>query len=322
MHRVAGEEQGRALAPEALLGQAPHRQQRLARELDQAARAQRGGQPDGAAHRRERRRHRLEDRPADPFEFGGERAPGVAVAGRELVDRRRRLVDVHRQHRAPSVGGRVREHERRAAPPQPVRLEVEGAHDRRRRAERVERAEHVVHVAGMGELGAADGAARLGLRLEHEHTPARRRRAGWRPPSPLGPAPITTASTSLTGRPYPTPVVPPGSGTGHDPAVSAPVRVRARRRRSGRAGHGRPPRRARGPRRATNGGSCSAPTGRARPRSCGSSRSSAGRRPATSPCSATATARSTCASPAGASGSPAARCCNACGRRSPRTTWW
>ena len=55
--------------------------------------------------------HRVEQRPAHPAEIGVEGAPRVAVTGGERVERRRGLVDVGRQDRAPTVGRRVREHD-------------------------------------------------------------------------------------------------------------------------------------------------------------------------------------------------------------------
>ena len=58
------------------------------------------------------------------------------------------------------------------APAQSVGFEAEGAHRGRRHGKRVEGAEPVVDEAGLGQLAAADGTPGLGLRLEHQHTPA------------------------------------------------------------------------------------------------------------------------------------------------------
>ncbi len=130
VHRVAGDEQGGAVAVELLLGETAHREQRLPGELEQAPGSERGGQPGRPAQRRDGRRHRVDQRTAQSLELGGERTPTVAVAGSELLDRRRGDFDVGGQRRAPAVRGRVREHERGVPPAQPVGLEVERAHDR------------------------------------------------------------------------------------------------------------------------------------------------------------------------------------------------
>ena len=61
---------------------------------------------------------------------------------------------------------------RRLGPGQAVRLEVEAGQRGRRAGQRVEGAEQVVAEPGCGHLGGADGAAGLGLCLEHEHVPA------------------------------------------------------------------------------------------------------------------------------------------------------
>ncbi len=172
VHGVAGQQQCRALAAELLLGQAADRQERLPDEVEEAVGPQRRGQAQGSEHRGERRHHRGEQRTAQSRELRGLGAPRVAVTGGELPHRCRGLLHIGGQHRAPAVSGRVGQHRGRTPPPQPVGLEVERAHDRRRRPERVEGAEQVVHVPRVGELAAADGATGLGLRLEHEDLPA------------------------------------------------------------------------------------------------------------------------------------------------------
>ena len=150
-----------------------HREQRQARELEQAARPERGREADRAAHRRDRRRHRVEQRIADPLEARrrtsrhASPSPGANSSSDAAVSST--SVD-STAHRPSAVGCASTSGARRQR--SPCDGEVERAHDRRRDAERVERAEEVVHEAGMGELGAAHRAARLGLRLEHEHPPA------------------------------------------------------------------------------------------------------------------------------------------------------
>ncbi len=173
VQRVAGEQQRAAFAGERVARELAYRQQRLTREVEEPARSERGREAGGAADWWHRRRHRVEQRVADALELAVQPAPRVTVTRGELLERRRGLVELGRQHRAPTVGGGVRERERSPAPAQPVRLQLQGAHDGRRDAERVERAAEVVDEAGVGELGAAHRAARLGLRLEHEHPPSR-----------------------------------------------------------------------------------------------------------------------------------------------------
>jgi hypothetical protein len=65
----------------------------------------------------------------------------------------------------------VRQGERRPAPPQSVRREVEVAHHRRRHAEGIEGTEDVVYEARVGQLGAAHRPTRLGLGFEHHDAP-------------------------------------------------------------------------------------------------------------------------------------------------------
>ena len=103
-----------------------------------------------------------------------ELAPRVAVAGR-VGGRARRTSPRGRARGSRPVPSRERvgDDDRRRAPAQPVLLEPQPAHVRRAGAERVERAEAVVREAGLGQRRAAHGAARLGLRLEHEDLPAR-----------------------------------------------------------------------------------------------------------------------------------------------------
>ena len=62
--------------------------------------------------------------------------------------------------------------ERRTPPAQPVALELERADGRRRGGERIEGAEVVARESRLGDLAALDGAARLGLGLQYEDTPA------------------------------------------------------------------------------------------------------------------------------------------------------
>ena len=308
-----------------LLGQASHREQRLARELDAgpagpASAASRSGPRTGGSGD-------VIDSSSGPLtrsKSAVERPPRVAVAGGELrrptPRSRRRRSTAPRTGRRRS-GARARAAQRRQRNPYDSRSS--DAHDRRRHPERVERAEHVVHEAGMGELRAADRATRLGLGLEHQH-----------PPSRVG---------EQVGGDQPV-----GSGTDHDRVDVAHrstvphVRCAARAPGPGmilrcptapalelagvgsrRAGHGRAPRRGLDRRRATSGGSCSGPNGSGKTSILRLARRSSAR-PSTGHgdrARRDATARSTCGSRAGASGSPAARSCSGCARRSPRTRW-
>ena len=105
VQRVAGEQQRAALAGERVARELAYREQRLPREVEQPARSERGREAGGAADRWHRRRHRVEQRVADALELAVQPAPRVTVARGELLERRRGLVELGRQHRAPPVGG-------------------------------------------------------------------------------------------------------------------------------------------------------------------------------------------------------------------------
>jgi hypothetical protein len=172
VQRVAGQQPRRALPAEPLLGEAADGQQREAREPQQPGGTERGRQPRRAAQRRERPQQRVQERPAGRLPVRVELTPGRAVAGREALERGRGLVEVGRDRGTAAVRLRMGDGQRRAAPAQPVLLELERPDGRRRDGERVERAEQVAGEAGLGQLAALDGAARRVGRLEHEHAPA------------------------------------------------------------------------------------------------------------------------------------------------------
>ena len=173
MERVPREQPGRAGAAELLLREATDAEEPHSHEPREVA-AQLRREPGSGAHRRERGGDPAEQMRPGPFEQPDEAAPGVAVAGRERVERGGGLVEIARQDDAgPVLGGGVGEDERAVPPAQAPALELERRDRGGGDGERVEGAEDVVDEAGLGELGRADGAARGGLRLEHVHRPAR-----------------------------------------------------------------------------------------------------------------------------------------------------
>jgi hypothetical protein len=160
MQRDAGDESTRLLRAEFFRAEAPHRQQCEARDPQRVA----SGRPREArrrAYRRYRSEQSLDEPVAEPAPTLVERAPRIAVSGRVRVERRGRLIDVGREDRAGAVPGRMREHDRRASPPQPILLEPQSPDDWRCRRERIERAEHVVHEAGFDQLGGPNCTAGL-----------------------------------------------------------------------------------------------------------------------------------------------------------------
>ena len=115
---------------------------------------------------------RVHERRAEAPEARHRRPPGVAVAGRERLQRwpPSRRGRWRRRRSVPSSSGWATATSR-APPAQAVALELEPAQGGGRVAERVEGAEAVRHDARPQDLAGAHGAARLGLRLQHEHRP-------------------------------------------------------------------------------------------------------------------------------------------------------
>ena len=171
VQRVPREQEAPAGAAEALLAEPPDGEEGEPRGPQDVA-AERAREAHPGAQRRERRHERVEDAWLEAAPDPVEPPPRVAVAGREGVERARGLVEVARERDARAVRKRVRQDERPVQPAQPVALELERADRRRRGGERVEGAEDVVDEPGLGQLRAADGAARLRLRLEHVDVPA------------------------------------------------------------------------------------------------------------------------------------------------------
>ena len=131
------------------------------------------GQPQAAADGWERREQRRQERRTDARPVLVDPLPRRTVAGcAELEVGRRWSAEVPAEDGRRAVGQRVGQDVGGVGPGQPVGLEVQRRDDRRRRGQRVERAEEVVAEAGRGDLAGPHGAARLGVRLEHDHVPA------------------------------------------------------------------------------------------------------------------------------------------------------
>ena len=86
MQRVAGEEQPATRAPEGLVRQRPHREQRETGERSEPGRTERESEACAGAHRWERGQQRVDHVPADALPARVQPAPRVAVAGRVVVE--------------------------------------------------------------------------------------------------------------------------------------------------------------------------------------------------------------------------------------------
>ena len=163
----------RALTGEHLRAEPARREHQPPGQPQRAGDPRRAHERQAAAHRRERREQRVQQRGREPAPFGVRPQPPLAVGRGEGLHGRRRDPGVAVEHRGATVGQEVGEHVRRVPPAQPVRAEVEGAQHRGREAQRVLRAEQVVEIAGRGDLGRPYGPAGRAGRLQHDDVPAR-----------------------------------------------------------------------------------------------------------------------------------------------------
>ena len=122
----------------------------------------------------------------DPVPDVAEIEPGLPVPGVRRVHQAGGDLPVPVQERPALPGERVPEDGGGVPPPQSVLLEPQLPDRGRGRGQGIERAEGVVHETGMHVLGAADGAADLGLGLQHERPTSHGPRGGWRPPGRWG----------------------------------------------------------------------------------------------------------------------------------------
>jgi len=86
VHGVAGQQERGALPGELLAGEATDREQRLAGEIEEPPRSERGRQAHRPLHRRHRRHHRREQGIAHALEVGVERTPRATVARGERLE--------------------------------------------------------------------------------------------------------------------------------------------------------------------------------------------------------------------------------------------
>jgi len=157
---VAGERGGRCIGVERIAGeQAPG--EGVLRSREQSRRPGLAREQQAGARLRERRRHPAQDGRFDARPDRDEFRPAHPHRG---------LGHVPREHGARAVERRVGQHER---PVPPRDLEPERPEDGRCGAKRVEGAEAVVDETGFDRLARGNRAARLRLRLEHDHRPAR-----------------------------------------------------------------------------------------------------------------------------------------------------
>ena len=112
VQRVTREEQRSTFTAKLFCRELAYRQQRQAREVEEAARTERKRETGRTAYRGDRTDHGVHQRVGDALVVRVAVAPRVAVARRVLLQRLGGFTDRRRQHRAAAVGGGMRERER------------------------------------------------------------------------------------------------------------------------------------------------------------------------------------------------------------------
>ncbi len=174
MQGAPGEQQSAARFGELLLGQSAYGQGHEARRWQKPGRAEPGCHRQSRFHGRKGSEEAAQQVRVQVFPQGREPLPGAGVVRAEgaphLVPGRHGAAV---ESGAAAVGQRVGQHGGGVAPFQPVLLQLQGADRRRCLGQGVERAEQVADVFGVQVAVAADGSARLVLRLQDLDLPAR-----------------------------------------------------------------------------------------------------------------------------------------------------